>query len=425
MKVVATYSDGAQRDVSEDAFIESGDAECATADKAGVITAVRRGEAAMLARYEGAYAATTLTVMGDREGFEWSAPPAYNRIDELVDLKLQRMKIAASGLSTDEEFVRRIRLDLTGLPPTADEIRAFLADPRESRAKREAMIDALVGSDDYIEHWPNRWADLLMVNGRFLGSEGAAAYRQWIRTAIAENRPYDRFVRELFTSTGSNREHPGGSYFKVRRTPDAIAETTTQVFLGVRFNCNKCHDHPFERWTQDNYYGWAAFFADVRLQKDPASGDRTIAGSEVEAAQPLFEIVDDGADGQMTHLRTGKAAPPKFPFDSGAGLAARDESTATLRQQAAEWITSRDNPYFASSYANRVWAHLMGAGLIEPIDDIRAGNPPTNPELLAYLTDEFLASDFDVQRLIRLICKSRTYQLSHKTNDWNKDDRRN
>jgi hypothetical protein len=202
-------------------------------------------------------------------------------------------------------------------------------------------------------------------------------------------------------------------------------ENTTQLFLAVRFNCNKCHDHPFERWTQDNYYGWAAFFADVRLQKDPASGDRTIAGSAVEAAQPLFEIVDDGADGQMTHLRTGKAAPPRFPFDSGAALAAKDESTATLRQQAAEWITSRDNPYFASSYANRVWAHLMGAGLIEPIDDIRAGNPPTNPELLAYLTDEFLASDFDVQRLIRLICKSRTYQLSHKTNDWNKDDRRN
>jgi hypothetical protein len=273
------------------------------------------------------------------------------------------------------------------------------------------VIEALIGSDDYVEHWTNRWADLLMVNGRFLGSEGATAYRQWIRKAVAENWPYDRFVRELFTSTGSNREHPGGSYFKVLRTPDLIAETTTQVFLGVRFNCNKCHDHPFERWTQDNYYGWAAFFADVRLQKDPESGDRTIAGSAVEAARPLFEIVDDGAEGKMMHLRTGKQAPPKFPFAVGGVAASSDKSKAALRKQAADWITSPENPYFASSYVNRVWAHLMGVGLIEPIDDIRAGNPPTNPELLKWLTDEFVASNFDVRQLIRTICQSRTYQI--------------
>jgi hypothetical protein len=423
MKVTAQYSDGSQRDVSEDAFISSGDAECATADAAGKITAVRRGEAAMLARYEGAYAATTLTVMGDRQEFEWSAAPVYNHIDELVDVKLQRMKIAPSGLASDEEFLRRVHLDLTGLPPTSEQVRAFLADQRDSREKRNAVIDALIGSDDYVEHWTNRWADLLMVNGRFLGTEGASAYRQWIRKAVAENWPYDRFVRELFTSTGSNREHPGGSYFKVLRAPDLIAETTTQVFLGVRFNCNKCHDHPFERWTQDNYYGWAAFFADVRLQKDPESGDRTIAGSAVEAARPLFEIVDDGADGTMMHLRTGKPAAPKFPFPVGGVSAAGEKSKAALRKQAADWITSPENPYFASSYVNRVWAHLMGVGLIEPIDDIRAGNPPTNPELLNWLTDEFIASNFDVRQLIRTICQSRTYQLSHKTTRWNEDDR--
>ncbi|HEX6961342.1 MAG TPA: DUF1549 domain-containing protein, partial [Lacipirellula sp.] len=305
MKVIARYSNGSERDVTADAFVESGNTEVATADKAGVITAVRRGEAAMLARYEGSYAATTLTVMGDRAGFEFTPQPVYNHIDELVDVKLRRMKINASGLCTDEEFLRRVYLDLTGLPPTADQVRAFLADQRESRTKRTAVIDKLIGSEEYIEHWTNRWADLLMVNGKFLGAEGAEAYRGWIRQAVAENWPYDKFVRELFTSTGSNREHPGGSYFKVLRTPDMIAETTTQVFLGVRFNCNKCHDHPFERWTQDNYYGWAAFFADVRLQKDPESGDRVIAGSAVEDARPLFEIIDDGGDGEMIHLRTG------------------------------------------------------------------------------------------------------------------------
>ena len=421
MKVIAKYSDGAERDVSEDAFIESGDTEVATADKAGTLTAVRRGEAGVLARYEGSYAATTLTVMGDRSGFEWSAPPAYNHIDELVDVKLQRMKIVASGLCTDEEFVRRAYLDLTGLPPKADDVRAFLANQSEPRAKRAALVDSLIGSEDYVEHWSNRWADLLMVNGKFLGSEGAAAYRGWIRQAVAENKPYDQFVRELFTSTGSNLTSPGGSYFKVLRTPDMIAETSSQVFMGVRFNCNKCHDHPFERWTQDNYYGWAAFFADVRLQKDPAAGDRTIAGSAVEAAQPLFEIVDDGADGEMVHLRTGKPTAAKFPFPTKTEGAAPE----TLRQEAAAWLTSPDNRYFASSYVNRVWAHLTGAGLIEPIDDIRAGNPPTNPELLQWLTQEFIASGFNVEQLIRTICQSRTYQLSHQTTRWNEDDLRN
>ncbi|MCC6493779.1 MAG: DUF1549 domain-containing protein [Pirellulales bacterium] len=431
MKVMAQYSDGGQRDVTADAFVDSGNAECASVDKAGVVTAVRRGEAPLLARYEGAYAATTLTVMGDREGFQWQPAPVYNHIDELVDAKLQRMKINASSLAGDEIFLRRAYLDLTGLPPTADQLRAFLADPADSRAKREIVVDQLIGSEEYVEHWTNRWADLLMVNSRFLGTEGAAAYRQWIRASVAENRPYDQFVRELFTTTGSNREHPAGSYFKILRTPDAIAETSTQVFLGVRFNCNKCHDHPFERWTQNNYYGWAAFFADVRLQKDPESGDRTIAGTAVEEARPLYEIVDDGAAGQVTHLRTGKPAEPRFPFEAGdAGIVEPDAASsetqpATLRQRAADWVVSPENPYFAASYVNRVWAHLMGVGLIEPIDDIRAGNPPTNPELLSYLAEEFVSSGFDVRHLIRLICRSRTYQLSHHTDRWNEDDRRN
>jgi hypothetical protein len=389
-----------------------------------MLTAVRRGEAPILARYEGAYAATTLTVMGDRTGFEPTHPPVYNRIDELVDAKLARMKIAASPLCTDEEFLRRVSLDLTGLPPTADEVRAFVANPRASQAKRQAVVNRLIGSDDFIEHWTNRWADLLLVNGKFLGPEGAAAYRAWMRTAVAENWPYDRFVRDLFTATGSNREHPAASYYKALRTPEALAETTTQVFLGVRFNCNKCHDHPFERWTVDDYYGLAAFFKDVRLERDPASGDRTIAGSAVESARPLFEIVSDAGDGVVAHVRTGKPAPPRLPYPAAVDDT-DDGKSDVLRQQAAEWLTSPDNRYFASSFVNRVWAQLTGVGLIEPIDDIRAGNPPTNPELLDWLTREFIAHEFDVQWLIRTICESRTYQLSAATNRWNEDDRRN
>jgi WD40 repeat protein len=423
MRITARYSDGSSRDVTADAFIDSGNTECATADAAGVLTAVRRGEAPVLARFEGSYAATTLTVMGDREGYEWAPQPAYNHIDELVDVKLQRMKINASPVCSDAQFIRRAYLDLTGLPPSAEQVRAFLADQGDVRGKRSALVDRLIGSEDYIEHWTNRWADLLMVNSRFLGAEGANKYREWIRQAVAENKPYDKFVYELFTSTGSNREHPGGSYFKVLRAPELIAETSTQVFMGVRFNCNKCHDHPFERWTQNDYYGWAAFFADVKLEKDPASGDQIIPGSAVEDAKPLFEMITDGTGGQEIHLRTGKVAPPKFPF--AAGDADKEASVPVLRQRAAQWLTSPDNRYFATSHVNRVWAQLTGAGLIEPIDDIRAGNPPTNPELLQYLTQEFIKTDFDNRALIRLICQSRTYQLSGETNRFNDDDRRN
>ncbi|HMO85157.1 MAG TPA: DUF1553 domain-containing protein, partial [Lacipirellulaceae bacterium] len=302
-----------------------------------------------------------------------------------------------------------------------DEVRAFLADKRPSRTKREALVERLIGSEDYVEHWTNRWADLLLVNGKFLGAEGAAAYRDWIRTAVSETWPYDRFARELSTAAGSTRDVPAASYFKALRTPEQIAETTTQVFLGVRFNCNKCHDHPFERWTQDDYYGWAALFADVRLRKDPASGERTIPGSAVEQAQPLYEIVDDVAGGVVRHDRTGATAAARFPYPAGEAGA----GGPTLRRRAAEWLASPDNRYFAASYVNRVWGQMTGAGLIEPVDDIRAGNPPTNPELLEWLTREFIAHGFDHQWLLRTICQSRTYQLSPEANPWNADDNRN
>ncbi|MEM9660232.1 MAG: DUF1549 domain-containing protein, partial [Planctomycetota bacterium] len=391
MRTVAVYSNGERRDVTADAFIESGNTECATADVRGVVTAVRRGEAAVLARYEGAYAATTLTVMGDRAGFEWASAPVHSPIDEMVDVKLRRMKIVPSGLCSDEEFLRRAFLDLTGLPPAAEQLERFLADSSDEQSKRAAVIDELLSSEEYVEHWTNYWSDLLLVNGRFLGSEGAAQYRDWIRTAVAENWSYDQFVHRLLTATGSNREQPPASYFKALQEPGAIVETTTQVFLGVRFNCNKCHDHPFERWTMDDYYGLAAYFAAVRLQKDPASGDRTIAGSAVEAARPLYEIVDDGGDGAFVHARTGLPATPRFPYQKEAVA----PNKAPLRTQAAAWLTAPDNRYFALNVVNRIWARLTGVGLIEPVDDIRAGNPPTNPELLEWLTQEFIQNDFD------------------------------
>jgi hypothetical protein len=416
--VIATYPDGSKRDVSAEAFVESSNTEVATVDKQGLVAAVRRGEATMLARYEGAYAASTLIIMGDRGGFAWKDPPANNYIDELVYEKLKSIKVLPSNLCSDEEFVRRVTLDLTGLPPEPDEIKKFVADSRPMKVKRDELIDRLVGSNDYIEHWTNKWADLLQVNRKFLGEGGARALRGYVREAIADNMPYDRFVYRILTASGSTLQNPPAAYYKVLRDPDAAMENTTQLFLAVRFNCNKCHDHPFERWTQDQYYHLAAYFAQVERKEDPKFRGQKVGGTDVEGAKPLVEDIADIKTGEVKHERTGKVTPPQFPY-TYPGMPA---GGATRREQVAKWITSPDNPYFAKSYVNRLWSYLLGVGLIEPVDDIRAGNPPTNPKLLDRLTQDFMDSGFNTRHIVRTICKSRVYQHSLTTNQWNRDD---
>jgi WD40 repeat protein len=420
-RVVATYADGTARDVTRHAFLESGNTEVATADATGLVTAVRRGEAPILVRYEGAYAAVTLTVMGDRVGFQWRQPESWGTIDDLVAAKWRAMQIEPAALCSDAEFLRRVTLDLTGLPPTAADVRAFLADVREPRVKRTELVQRLLASEAFVEHWTNKWADLLQVNPKFLGEEGARGLRDWIRRQVADNVPYDRFAREILTATGSNRETPAAAYFKTLRDPALTMENTTHLFLGVRFNCNKCHDHPFERWTQDQYYETAAFFAQVSFEADPESQDRKIAGSAVEGAKPLWEIVKDAATGEVRHERTGKEVPPKFPF----ACRFTAPEGATRRQQLAAWLTAADNPYFARSYVNRLWGYLFGTGIIDPIDDIRAGNPPTNPALLDHLTEAFIAGGFDVRKALAEICTSRTYGLAIASTRWNVDDKIN
>lgn len=418
MKVIAYYADGSKRDVSNEAFIESGNVDIIKADEKGVVTTLRRGEAPVLARYEGAYAATIITVMGDRSGFKWKNQPSNNQVDELVEAKWKRMKILPSDLCTDDEYIRRVYLDLTGLPPKAEDVRKFLADTRDSQTKRDELVDQLISSAEFIDHWTNKWADLLQVNTKFLGAEGAKNFRDWIRKEVASNTPYDQFVYKILTASGSTKDNPPASYYKILRTPEETMENTTHLFLATRFNCNKCHDHPFERWTQDQYYQTAAYFARVDLKADPQSGDKKIGGTAVEGAKPLYEIIIDKKEGEVKHDRTGKPTAPKFPYPASA----KPKPDASRREELAAWITAKDNRYFAMSYVNRIWGYLTGTGIIEPIDDIRAGNPPTNPELLDYLTKEFIAKGFDVQYLMRTICKSRTYQLSVKTQKWNADD---
>ena len=287
MRVVAHYADGATRDVTREAFIESGNTEVAAAGTSGLLSAVRRGEAPILARYEGAYAATTLTVMGERPGYQPVAAEQWSRIDELVAQKWDRVKVVPSALADDATFLRRVYLDLTGLPPRSDQIRDFLADTTPTRQKRARVIDELIGSEPFVDYWTNKWADLLQVNRKFLGVEGSTKFRDWIRAAIVENRPYDQFAREILTATGSNNENPAASYFKVLRHPDDIMENTTHLFLGIRFNCNKCHDHPFERWTQDQYYELSALLRASGVTGRPGfrkATNRWHCGGRCEAA---------------------------------------------------------------------------------------------------------------------------------------------
>jgi hypothetical protein len=360
-------------------------------------------------------------VMGDRTGFAWKEPEKWSKIDELVANKWQRMKIEPSGVCSDEEFLRRLHLDLTGLPPKPEEVRAFVADKRDTRTKRNEVIDKLIGNPDFVDHWSNKWADMLQVNSKFLGAEGVKILRDWIKQQVAENTPYDRMAYRIITATGSTKDNPAAAYYKTVRTPEELVENTTHLFLATRFNCNKCHDHPFEKWTWDQYYETAAFFAQVDLKTDPASAGKTIGGSAVEGAKPLYEIIGDKAEGEMNHLRTNAPVAPKVPYD----MELVSKTATSRREQFASWMTSPENDYFAMSYANRIWGYLTGTGVIEPLDDIRAGNPPSNPELLQHLTQEFIQSGFNVRHLMKIITQSRTYQLSLATNPWNEDDKVN
>ena len=423
LRIVATYGDGVKRDVTHEAFVESGNVKVAkeVEGHAALVEVLRRGEASILVRYEGTYASTTLTVMGDREGFVWQSPSSNNPIDDFVWEKLQRTKTLPSSLCDDYEFLRRVYLDLTGLPPTPEQIRKFISADGDSRAKRDELIKQLVGSHEYVEHRSNKWADLLQVNEKFLGRQGATDFRQWIREEIASNTPYDQFARKLLTAIGSNKDNPAAAYYKILREPKKLMANTTHLFLATRFTCNECHDHPFERWTQDNYYQMSSWFAQVGFKKDDASGDKQIKTNSAEPAYPLYEVVADKHEGDVTHLRTSQIAEPAFPFACNY----ESPKDSTRRQQMAAWITSPDNSYFARSFANRMWGYFMGRGLIEPLDDIRAGNPASNPQLLDFLTQEFIHSGFNVQHLVRLICQSRTYQLSSQTNPWNHDDELN
>ena len=415
MAAIATFSDGKVRDVSHEGFLSSSDTDIATVDDAGIVTAVRRGEIAVLARYEGRYSAAAIFVMGDRSGYAWQDVPEFNYIDKYIYQKLRKIKSIPSELSTDAEFMRRVYLDLTGTIPDVKAVRTYLLDRRGPEAKRDELVGRLIGSPEFVDFWTNKWADLLQVNKKWLGGQGAKSLQAWVRGAVASNMPYNEFVSTLLNSEGSTIKNPPTSYYKVLRSPDAVMENTTQLFLGIRFSCNKCHDHPFERWTQKNYWELSAFFAQVGRKNAP--GAKNLPNAGFTATGGTEEIIYDKKDGEVKYPN-GVQAAPGFPYKhEGSGT-----KDGPRRALVSNWITSKKNPYFARSFVNRVWSYFFGIGIIDPVDDIRASNPPSNPELLDRLTADFISSGFDTRRLMRLIATSRTYQHSVAANKWNEDD---
>ena len=406
LKVTAHYGDGSTRDVSKIAVVESNSTSTARIEDGNTIVGERIGEAAIMVRYEGKFVTVPLTVLNPAPGFTWNKLPQNNFIDKHIDAKLQRLKIQPSPVASDAVFVRRVYLDLTGIPPTPEQTRSFLEDPDSSRAKRNRLISDLVGSRPYVDHWSLKWGDLLQSNRKHLGEKGMWAFRQWIRDAIATNQSYDDFVRELLTSVGSTFQSPAANYYRVNDDPKLAMETTTQLFLGVRMVCAQCHDHPFERWTQGQYFQLSAFFAAVGMRPG------------FDSDEQIVYLKREDAD--FLHPKTNKPVEPEYLLASAGSppISSFGDSRAAL----AEWLTSKNNPYFAKAIVNRVWSYFFGRGIIEPVDDIRGSNPPINPALLDALEEDFVKSGYDLQHLIRTIVSSRTYQAAMEANEWNTDD---
>jgi hypothetical protein len=328
--------------------------------------------------------------------------PDDNRIDSLVARKLRKLNIQPSEPADDAEYLRRVYLGVIGTLPTPEESRQFLRDPRSDRRAR--LVDRLLSRPEFNDYWALQWADLLRVDREALGHKRAYAYYRWIRESIAQHKPLDQFARELVSAEGPLDAVGPASFYKVVSRPGDVASTLGQVFMGVRIACAECHHHPFDRWGQNDYYGMAAFFAPVGLRPSPR-GEELLAVGDPATRNP----------------RTGQVVPA-HAFDASAVAAA---SPSERRQALATWLTAPENPWFARNLANRVWAHLMGRGLVEPVDDVRSTNPPSNPELLDELARTLVASKFDLRALIRAITLTRVYSLSSRPNFTNDRDEQN
>ncbi|MBX9583274.1 MAG: DUF1549 and DUF1553 domain-containing protein, partial [Gemmataceae bacterium] len=410
LAVNVTFADGKTRDVTRLTNFSTSDPAVADVSPNGLVEFKRPGEVAVLCRYLEEMVAVRVTYLEPREGFVWTAPPERNYVDTHVFAKLKQMSIEPSGLCTDDEFVRRAYLDCVGRLPTRAEVEAFLAE--KSPGKRETLIDRLVNLPEFADFWALKWADVLRSSQKTIQKKGSYGFQVWLRGHFQKNTPIDQIVRELLTASGNTYSNPPANYYRIAKDPQSLAETTAQLFLGVRMQCAKCHNHPFEKWTQDDYYGMAAWFARVRQKPDPAAGKP--AGPAAAAAEVVFAA----RDGEVSQPRTGKSMKPRYIGLGDAEVKPGDDR----REALAAWLTKPDNPFFAKSVANRVWFHLMGRGIVDPVDDFRESNPAANDELLDALAKDFAANGFDLKYLVRVVMKSRTYQLSAQPTETNKDD---
>jgi hypothetical protein len=423
LTVTAFYSDGSQRDVTARSAYQSSEAAIVAVDKAGLVKAGPiPGEATVMVRYMYLLATSSVAIPlpGEVPAETYARLPRNNFIDEHVWAKLKSLGITPSEPCDDAKFFRRAHLDIIGRLPSPDEVRAFLADT--SPDKRARLIDSLLERPEYADHWTAKWADLLRPNPYHVGIKAVVNYDQWIRDSFRQNKPYDQFVRELVTARGSTWENGAAVLFRDRRQPAEITTLVSQLFLGIRLECAKCHHHPFEKWSQDDFYSFAAYFA--KLGHKGTGISAPISGGE--------EIIVVKPQGSVSHPLTGKPLPPRPLFElpssppQAAGLAPADPSDdADSREALAAWITSPDNPFFAQVIVNRVWADLMGRGIVDPVDDLRMTNPPTNAALLDALAKDFREKKCDLKALIRTICTSQVYALSSLPGDRNAGDRQN
>jgi hypothetical protein len=403
LRVIACYSDGRQVDATTHARYQSNHDGVATVSATGRVTAGQMpGDVAVMASFQGAVAVFRALIPRSEPITKYPDFPAQNFIDPLVVGKLQKLNLLPSALADDAEYLRRVYLDVIGTLPTAAEARRFLADKRSDRRGR--LVDELLERPEFADYWALKWADLLRVDREALGHKRAYAYYKWIRDSLAANKPLDVFAREILTAEGPLNEVGPANFYRVVNHPGDTASTLSQVFLGVRIACAQCHHHPFDRWSQTDYYGVAAYFAPVSFAGSGLGEMLRVSGTPQAQNPRSGEMV-------FAHVLGG---PTPNRLANGDG-----------RQELARWLTAADNPWFARNLVNRTWAHFLGKGLVEPVDDVRATNPPTNAELLDALARFLVENRFDFRKLIRLITGSRVYQLSSRPNATNECDEQN
>lgn len=403
--VRAKYSDGADRDVTSLALFLSSNDTSASISNDGVITAGSRGAAFVMARFSTFTVGSHYIVLPKGLVWEDKPQPSRNYIDELVNLKLKQLRMDPAPRCSDEVYLRRVFIDLVGLAPTEEEYQQFMTDA--DPAKREKLVDELLTHKEFTEVWVSKWAEWLMMraNNNIVSTKSIALYYTWLSEQIASNVPLDKMVRDILGASGGTFKTPQTNFYQIERDTLKVSENVAQIFMGMRTQCAQCHNHPFDRWTQDDYYSFAAFFSQVGRKQ----------GEDYRE-----QIIFNAGGGDVRHPVGNRVMAPVYLGYGPADVAGKDR-----RMVLADWLASPQNPFFAQNFANRVWQHFFGIGIIEPVDDVRVSNPPSNEPLLKELAQRFTESNYDMRKLIREICASEAYQRSTESNPTNELDERN